>query len=133
VKNANRSTSDSFPDEVKIDLDMFRALVLDGGGREVDDAGVIAEDQGARGQQTMELLEQLAEPGRLSHVVCHGAVLVLGARARRPAGSLTPRRLGCPRGTRHSPRWTGACRDSPPSRHRCRREAPWQRTGVEGA
>jgi hypothetical protein len=29
VKNANSSTSDPFADEVKIDLDMFRALVLD--------------------------------------------------------------------------------------------------------
>ena len=81
MKNVNSSTGDLFVDEVKIDLDMFRALVLDGVGGEVDDADVVAEDQGARGQRTVELLEQLAEPGRLIHAVCHGAVLGLGAGA----------------------------------------------------
>jgi hypothetical protein len=66
---------------MKIDLDIFRALVLDGVGGEVDGADVVAEDQGARCQRTVELLEQLTEPGRLSHAVCHGAVLGLDARA----------------------------------------------------
>ena len=79
MKNANRSTGDPFADEVKIDLNMFHALVLDGVGGEVDGADVVAEDQGARCQRTVELLEQLTEPGRLSHAVCHGAVLGLGA------------------------------------------------------
>jgi hypothetical protein len=31
VKDANSSTGNSFADEVKVDLDMLRALVLDGG------------------------------------------------------------------------------------------------------
>jgi hypothetical protein len=69
VKNANRSTSDSFPDKVKIDLDMFRALVLDGVGGEVDSADVVAEDQGAHVQRTMELLKQLAGRGELLPIV----------------------------------------------------------------
>jgi hypothetical protein len=45
---------------VKIDLDMLRALVLDEVGGEVDDDDVVAENQGARGQRTVELLRKLA-------------------------------------------------------------------------
>jgi hypothetical protein len=81
MKYANISTGDPLADEVKIDLNMFHVLVLDGVGGEVDGADVVAEDQGAHSQQTVELLEQLTEPGRLSHVVYHGAVLGLGVRA----------------------------------------------------
>ena len=36
MKNANSSTGDLFMDEVKIDLDMFRTLVLDEVGGEVE-------------------------------------------------------------------------------------------------
>jgi hypothetical protein len=60
VKDANSSTGNSFADEVKVDLDMLRALVLGGVGGEVDDADIVAENQHARGQQTMELLKKLA-------------------------------------------------------------------------
>jgi hypothetical protein len=82
VKNANSSTGDPFADEVEVDFDMLRALVLDGVGGEVDGADVVAEDQGARGQRAVELMEQLTEPNRLSHAVGHDAILGLGARAR---------------------------------------------------
>jgi hypothetical protein len=130
VKNTNNSTGDPFADEVKVDLDMLRALVLDEVGGQVDGADIVAEDQGARGQRTLELVEQLTEPSRLSHAVGHGAVLGLGAGAGEPAGASTTRRRGCCRGTRRSLRWTDACLDILPRRHRCRREAPWLRTGV---
>jgi hypothetical protein len=49
VKNANNSTGDPFADEVEVDFDMLRALVLDEVGGEVDGADVVAEDQGAHG------------------------------------------------------------------------------------
>jgi hypothetical protein len=81
VKNANNSTCDLFADEVKIDLNMLRALVLDGVGGEVDGTDVVTEDQSARGQQAVELVEQLTEPSRFSHAVGHDAVLGLGAGA----------------------------------------------------
>jgi hypothetical protein len=58
VKNTNNSTGDPFADEVKVDLDMLRALVLDEVGGQVDGADIVAEDQGARGQGTLELVEQ---------------------------------------------------------------------------
>jgi hypothetical protein len=44
VKNGNSSTGYSFANEVKIDLDMLRALVLDGVGGEVDGADVVAKN-----------------------------------------------------------------------------------------
>jgi hypothetical protein len=47
VEDANISTGDPLADKVKIDLDMLRALVLDGVGREVDDTNIVAEDEGA--------------------------------------------------------------------------------------
>ena len=81
MKNANSSTGDPFADEVKVDLDMLRALVLDGVGGDVEGADVVAEDQGARGQWTVEHVEELTEPSRLSHAVGHDAVLGLGAGA----------------------------------------------------
>jgi hypothetical protein len=119
MEDANISTGDPLADKVKIDLDMLRALVLDGVGGEVDGADVVAENEGAPGQRTVELLEQLTKPGRLSHVVRH----TRGTRPRhwsgiQPAGASMTRRRDCPRGTRHNPRWTCACLDSPPSRHR---------------
>jgi hypothetical protein len=60
VKDANSSTHNSFADEVKVDLDMLRALVLDGVGGEVDGADVITENQDAHGQRAVELLKKLA-------------------------------------------------------------------------
>jgi hypothetical protein len=48
MEDANISTAgDPLADKVKIDLDMLRALVLDGVGGEVDGADVVAEDEGA--------------------------------------------------------------------------------------
>jgi hypothetical protein len=99
VKDPNSSTGGPFADEVKIDLDMFRALVLDQVGGEVDDADVVSEDQGARGQWTVELLEQLTKPGR------HVPILGLGAGAgddwlalRRPRDVAITEEHGIPRG-----------------------------------
>jgi hypothetical protein len=77
---------------MEVDFHMLRALVLDGVGGEVDGADVVAEDQGARGQRTVELVEELTEPSRLSHAVGHGAVLGLGAGA--GVNRLALRRLG---------------------------------------
>jgi hypothetical protein len=81
MEDAKISTGNPLVDKVKIDLDMLRALVLDGVGGEVDGTDVVAENEGAPGQQIVELLEQLTEPGRLSHVVCHDTVLGLDAGA----------------------------------------------------
>jgi hypothetical protein len=57
MKDANSSTSYPFTNEVEVDFDMLRVLVLDGVGGEVDDADIVAENQSARGQWTVELVE----------------------------------------------------------------------------
>ena len=69
-------------DEVEINLDMLRALMLDGVGGEVHIADVVAVDEGAATKRLVELEEELAQPGRLSHAVRHGAVLSLSTGAR---------------------------------------------------
>jgi hypothetical protein len=54
---------------------MFRVLMLNGVGGEVHNADVVAVDESAPRRQTLELMEQLAQPGGLSHIVGDGAVL----------------------------------------------------------
>jgi hypothetical protein len=61
---------------------MFRALMLHGVGGEVDRADVVAVDEGGALEGTVELVEELAQPGGLCHAVGHGTVLVLIAGAR---------------------------------------------------
>jgi hypothetical protein len=46
-----------FPHKVEVDLNMFRTLVLNGADGEVDDVDVIAVDNGALRQWSVELLK----------------------------------------------------------------------------
>ena len=82
VKNPNVSNGNPLPDEVEVDLNMLRALVLDGVGGELHSADVVAVNEGAPTKRLVELEEELAQPGRLGHAVSHGAVLSLSTRAR---------------------------------------------------
>jgi hypothetical protein len=52
--------SHTLTNEVKIDLNALRTLILDRVDREVDDADVVAVDEGAPGKGVVELLEKLA-------------------------------------------------------------------------
>jgi hypothetical protein len=81
VKDPDVSNGNSLTDEVEVDLNMLRALVLDGVGGEVHGADVVAVHEGAPTERLVEL-EELAQPGCLSHAVSHGAVLSLSTRAR---------------------------------------------------
>jgi hypothetical protein len=47
----------AFPHKVEVDLDMLRALLLNGVGGEVDGTGVVAVDEGALPQQSVDLLK----------------------------------------------------------------------------
>ena len=95
VKDPDVSNGNQLADEVEINLDMLRALMLDGVGGEVHIADVVAVDEGAATKRLVELEEELAQPGRLSHAVRHGAVLGLSTRARLRATSWMTRRSGC--------------------------------------
>jgi hypothetical protein len=57
VQDADISDGYVFPHKMEVDLDMLRALVLNVVGREVDDIDVIAVDEGALRQRSMELLK----------------------------------------------------------------------------
>jgi hypothetical protein len=81
VQDTNIIDGNAFPDEVEVDLDMLCALMLNGVGGEVDGADVIAVDDSALRQRSMELMEELPEPTSFSYAVGHGAILSLGARA----------------------------------------------------
>ena len=56
MKNSNIFDDDALADEVEINLDMLRALMLNGVGGEVDDANVVAVHDRAPCQRTVELL-----------------------------------------------------------------------------
>ena len=88
----NLADGDAISDEVKIDLHMLGPLVLHRVGGEVDSADVVAVDQHAPGEGTMELGEELTEPRSLRHAFGHDTVLCLGARA--GDNRLALRRLG---------------------------------------
>jgi hypothetical protein len=66
---------DSLSNKMKINLHMFGVLMLNGVGGEVHNADVVAVDESAPRRQTLELMEQLAQPGGLSHIVGDGVVL----------------------------------------------------------
>jgi hypothetical protein len=80
VHDAYITDGNAFLDEVKVDLDMLCALVLNGVGGEVDGTDVITVDESALRQRSMELLEELPKTTCFSHAVGHVMVLSLSAR-----------------------------------------------------
>jgi hypothetical protein len=57
MQDMNITDGHTFPHKVEVDLDMLRALVLNGVGGEVDSADVVAVDEGALCQRSVELLK----------------------------------------------------------------------------
>jgi hypothetical protein len=92
VQDADITNGHTFPHKVEVDLDMLHPLVLNGVGGEVDDVGVVAVDEGALCQRSMELLKYLPSPAGLCHAIGHNPILSLGTRARDDV--LTLQRLG---------------------------------------
>jgi hypothetical protein len=64
-------------DKMKINLHMLGALMLNGVGGEVHGTDIIVVDEGAPRQQGLELVEQLTQPGALSHAVSNGTIFGL--------------------------------------------------------
>ena len=82
MKHTDLTHGNTIANEVEIDLDVFGTLMLDGVRGHVDGADIVAEDDRRRRRWSMKLLEKLPKPTRLSHGVCHDAVLGFSARAR---------------------------------------------------
>jgi hypothetical protein len=95
MENADLTDGNILFDEMKINLHMLRVLMLNGVGEEVHDADVVAVD-GSR-WRSQELIQELAQPGGLSHIIGDGTVLGFGAGAGDDILSLG--RPGCPRET----------------------------------
>ena len=56
---------------------MLRPLMLDGVGGEIHGADVVAVDECALGERTVELRQELSYPGRLRHAISDSPVLRL--------------------------------------------------------
>jgi hypothetical protein len=57
MENSNLTKGHLFVDEVNVDLDVLRSLVVDWVGRHVDGADIVAEDNSGGGQLDVEFLE----------------------------------------------------------------------------
>jgi hypothetical protein len=62
-------------DEMKINLHMLHVLMLNGVGGEVHCADVIAVDESAARWWSLELMQELAQPGGLSHTIGDSTLL----------------------------------------------------------
>jgi hypothetical protein len=76
MKNTNKNP---LPDEVKINLDMLRSLMLNRVGGHVDSANVVNTHQRSSVKRGVDLLQQLAQPCSLSDTVGHSVILSLDA------------------------------------------------------
>jgi hypothetical protein len=77
MKNPHIPDGDTLTNEVEVELDMLRVLMLDGVSGEVHGADVVTIDKGAPRQRTVRLLKQLTKPRRLSDVVSHNSASTL--------------------------------------------------------
>jgi hypothetical protein len=57
VQDADITDGHAFPHKVEVDLDIFRVLVLNEVGGEVDDTNIVTVDKDALHQRSMELLK----------------------------------------------------------------------------
>ena len=75
MKNMKITNKNPLPDEVKINLDMLRSLMLNRVGGHVDSANVVNTHQRSSVKRGVDLLQQLAQPCSLSDTVGHNAIL----------------------------------------------------------
>jgi hypothetical protein len=75
MEYADLTDGDSLSDKMKINLHMFDALMLNGVDGEVHGTDVVTLGESAPRRQILELMEQLAQLGGLSHAVGDGTVL----------------------------------------------------------
>jgi hypothetical protein len=57
VQDVDITDGHTFLHKVEVDLDMLRALVLNGVGEDVDGTNIVTVDEGALRQQSVELLK----------------------------------------------------------------------------
>jgi hypothetical protein len=78
----NLAHGNTIVNEVKIDLDVLGAVVLDGVHRHVDGTNIVTENNRSWRRWSMKLVEELANPSSLGNGVGHSTVLSLSAGTR---------------------------------------------------
>jgi hypothetical protein len=79
MEGADLTDDNLLSDEMKINLHMLRVLMLNGVGGEVHDADVVAVDENAARWWSLELMQELTQPGGLSHTIGDCTVLSFDA------------------------------------------------------
>jgi hypothetical protein len=82
VQHANVAERNALPDEVEVDFDMLRSLMLNWVRGQVHGADVVAVDDGGSTWSAVELVKKLSKPARFSYGVCDSSVFRFGGRAR---------------------------------------------------
>ena len=77
MKNSEITNCNPLPNEVKINLDVFRALMLNRVGGHVDSTDIITIYQCSAAKRGTKLLKELAQPSSLSNSIGHSAILSL--------------------------------------------------------
>jgi hypothetical protein len=80
MENVDMIDGDLPSDQMEINLHMLDVLMLNEVGGEVHDTDIVIVDKGALRRRTLELMEQLAQPGGLSYAIGDGVVLSIRAR-----------------------------------------------------
>jgi hypothetical protein len=80
MEDADLTDGNLLSDKIKINLHMLGALMLNGVGGEVHDVDIVAVDKCAPRRWGLELVEQLTQPGGLSHAVSNDMILDLSTR-----------------------------------------------------
>jgi hypothetical protein len=81
MEDADLTDANLLSDEMKINLHMLRALMLNGVDGEVHGADVVAVDESAARWRSLKLMQELAQPGGLSHTISDDMVLGFNAGA----------------------------------------------------
>jgi hypothetical protein len=79
MQHANLAHGNTIGNELKVDLDVFGALMLDGVYGHVDGANIVAEHNRSRRRSSMKLVEELSNPTSLDNGVSHITILSLSA------------------------------------------------------
>lgn len=81
MQNADMPQRNTISNEMKVNLDVFGALMLDWIRGHVDNTDIVTEDDGSTAQRSVKLLEKLAEPTGFSDGVGDSPILRFSAGA----------------------------------------------------
>ena len=81
MKNADAPKSHLLSHEVNVELNMLRATMMNGVGREVDCRDIVTVDNGGLRDVKEQLLEKLPEPRTLGDGIGHNTILSLNTGA----------------------------------------------------